>query len=144
MNINSRKREETLEEKAANGYIMSDTIMPMNNAKVADAALSLKDYVFCAVINVISRTNLTTPTILFALTFCSGGLYFYFRKRYSIKNDTIINRTSNSNIITLGDLLLSTDGSYIYGLNRRMLNLTLMEYNLMKMLYHSSSHFLLK
>ena len=144
MNINFRKREEALAENTDNGYIMSDTIMLMNNAKVADAALSLRGYVFCPFMNVISMTNMTAPTVLLTIAFCFGGLYFYFRRKYSIKKETGTNSLDNTNIITFGDLALSIDDSCIYDLNRRRLNLTPMEYSLMEMFYNSSSHFLLK
>jgi len=119
-------------------------INSMNNAKVADAALSLRGYVFCPFMNVISMTNMTAPTVLLTIAFCFGGLYFYFRRKYSIKKETGTNSLDNTNIITFGDLALSIDDSCIYDLNRRRLNLTPMEYSLMEMFYNSSSHFLLK
>jgi DNA-binding winged helix-turn-helix (wHTH) protein len=144
MNMSSHQQGEALAENADNGYIMSDTIMLMNNAKVADAALSLRGYVFCPFINIISMTNLTTPTILLALAFCFGGLYFYFRRKYSVKNEKETSGADNSKIITFGDLSLSTEDSCVYDLNSKRLNLTPMEYSLMEMFYCSSSHFLLK
>jgi len=87
---------------------------------------------------------MTAPTVLLTIAFCFGGLYFYFRRKYSIKKETGTNSLDNTNIITFGDLALSIDDSCIYDLNRRRLNLTPMEYSLMEMFYNSSSHFLLK
>lgn len=129
---------------ADNGFIMSDTLMLMNSAKVSDAALSLRGYIYCPFVNVLKMTNMTVPAILFIIALCSGGFYFYFRSRRDINENRVRIVSANNNLITFGDLSLSTDDDCIYDSNNQRVNLTPMEYSLMEMFYRSSSHFLLK
>lgn len=126
-------------------YIMSDTLMLMNSAKAAGAALSLRGFVYCPFVSVLKMTDLTSSVALFVAALCFGGLYFYFcRKEKGHETEQKGTAEEAHRLITFGDLSLSTDDSCIYDSGNRRLNLTPMEYSLMEMFYLSSSHFLLK
>jgi hypothetical protein len=133
--------EMTTTDEADNGYIMSDTLILMNSAKVSDAALSLRGYIYCPFMNVMKMADMRVPSILLVFALIAGICYLFAIKKGQKKatvNDT------DSHLITFGDLSLSTDDSCIYDQNSQRLSLTPMEYSLMEMFYTSSSHFLLK
>lgn len=127
-------REETVADNDE-GFIMSDTLILVNSAKVADAALSLRGYVYCPFVNVLKMTDMTVPVILFVMALCFSGLFFYLKQT----DNPIV-----PHLITFGDLSFCTDDNCIYDLDSHRLSLTPMEFRLLEMFYRSSSHFLLK
>lgn len=131
-------------DETDNGYIMSDTLMLMNSAKVADAALSLRGFVYCPFINVMKMTDMTAPGILLLIAFLFAGFHIYIKSKSKEEVNTQNAGFTDEHLVSFGGLSLCTIDHCIYDTGNRRLNLTPMEYSLMEMFYRTSSHFLLK
>ena len=130
-------------EDAEAGYIMSDTIMLVNNSRISDPALSMRGHIYCPFTKVLYMADMKVPVILFLLSLCFGVLGILMKKN-SKRNNYQSSKTNSNGIIPFGDLMLCNADNCIYDASHNRINFTPMEYSLMEMFYKSSSHFLLK
>lgn len=125
------------------GYLMSDTIMLVNNSRVSDTALSMRGYIYCPFTKVLYMSDMRIPSVLFFFSLCFGVLSILIKRKGSEDKHMSSNNT-DKNEVSFGGLLFCNGDNCIYDMSHNRINFTPMEYSLMEMFYKSSSHFLLK
>lgn len=154
VNVAGQQANEAVAVNVNSGYILSNTIMLMNSAKVPDAALSLRGYVYCPFTEVLSMADMTLPALFLVLSACFGALYIYIRHSNgkvlksmasSAANDAdVLSDGNGPKSRLIGDLSFNIAESCLYDASHCRVNLTPMEFSLMEMFCNTSSHFLLK
>ncbi|MBP7357804.1 MAG: winged helix-turn-helix domain-containing protein [Prevotella sp.] len=126
--------------KIDDGYLMSDTIMLVDNSRIYDTALSMRGYIYCPFTKVLYMSDMKVPLVFLLLALCFGVLSIVI-KRNSKKTNL---PSSQKDIVSFGGLVFCNEDNCIYDISHNRINFTPMEYSLMEMFYKSSSHFLLK
>ena len=123
------------------GYLASDTLIWLSNA--ADASgltLSFRGYARCSAGFIFSLSEQALPASLLLVALIWGTFsFFHFRRRIPATP-----QSQPQELITFGNLSLSTQEACFYNDRQERLKLTPMQYSLMEMFYLSSSHLLFK